>query len=123
MKKLFYLTLFVLISGVASSQGVVTDRYDNGKKEYVNIYSGSGIAEKLTKRYYYQNKCNNVIFEVEYFDSKGNIYKKITYYDCSSKIYYSKVYSHKTHKTTTKYYNEDGTLRDGYPEFCNGNCF
>ena len=76
MKKLFYLTLFVLISGVASSQGLVTDRYGNGKKECVNIYTGSGIAEKLTKRYYYDDYCNNFIREVRYYDSKGNIYKK-----------------------------------------------
>ena len=120
MKKLFYLFLFVLISSVASSQGVVTDRYGNGKKKYVNIYTGSGIAEKLTKRYYYENDCNNVIKEVRYYDSKGNIYKLIKYFSCSSKISYSSVYSHKTDKTTDKRYNEDGTLRDGYPNFYDG---
>ena len=121
MKKLFYLTLFVLISGVASSQGVVTDRYDNGKKEYVNIYSGSGIAEKLTKRYHYEKNCNNVINEVWYYDSKGTCYKRIKYFSCSSKISISKVYSHKTDKTTTKSYYEDGTLYNGYPKVDVGN--
>jgi len=121
MKKLFYLFVFLFISSFAYSQGTVMERYNDGKKKYVNIYTGSGIAEKLTKSYYYNAGCNNVIQEIRYYDSKGKMYKNTKFHRCTSKISWSSVYSHKTDKTTDKSYNEDGTLMDGYPKVYDGN--
>ena len=47
------LFIFLFISAISYAQGKVMSRHDNGQKEWVNVYSGTGTNEKLIKRIKY----------------------------------------------------------------------
>ena len=110
MKLLF---IFLFISGISYSQGKVVQRHDNGQKKVVNVYTGTGISEKLTKIYRYDehgNKPNGIIT----FSSSGwcSEFKEYTTDDLGKRYLWFK--STSTNGKTTKQitYKPDGTVDD-----------
>ena len=64
------LFIFLFISGISYSQGKVMSRHDNGQKQTVNVYTGTGTAEKLIKRYLY-DKHNNQYKTIITYSTNG----------------------------------------------------
>ncbi len=101
---------------IDSTNSIVSERYKRGQKKFVNVYIDNGTAERLTKRYFYEEYvCNNIIKGVMSFDSIGGINSITEYFDCSSKIDEIQKYDYERDKVITIRYNEDGTVREGYP--------
>jgi len=105
------LFLFLFISGISYSQGKVMSRHDNGQKETVNVYTGTGINEKLTKIYRY-SKHDNKPKEIITFSSSGWVseYKFYLFTDSGKRYLWFKNTSTngKTHKEIT--YKPDGKV-------------
>ena len=105
------LFLFLFISGISFTQVKVVSRHDNGQKKTVNVYTGTGINEKLTKIYRYlqhENKPQEIIT----FSSSGwpSEYKYYIVTDFGKRYLRSKRTSTngKRHKEIT--YKTDGTV-------------
>ncbi len=107
------LFIFLFISGISYSQGKVVSRHDNGQKETVNVYTGTGINEKLTKIYRY-DKHDNKPREIITFSSSGwpSEYKYYTTDDLGKRYLWIKSTSTngKRHKEIT--YKPDGTVKE-----------
>ena len=107
------LFIFLFISGIAYSQGKVMSRHDNGQKKWVNFYTGTGTAEKLTKRYLYLKYKNEYQTIITYSTNGHPIERKGYNWDVNNKRY---LYRHETYSVSAgfkrTYYKPDGTLND-----------
>tara|TARA_B110000483_G_C17737631_1_gene367296 strand:+ start:68 stop:448 length:381 start_codon:yes stop_codon:yes gene_type:complete len=108
------LFIFLFISGISYAQGKVVSRHDNGQKSWVNVYTGTGINEKLTKRYYYDEHRNKYSTIITYSTNGYPIEKKEYSWDDNKRY----LVGHKTYSVSAGYkstsYNSDGTLDDTY---------
>ena len=66
------LFIFLFISGISYSQGKVMSRYNNGAKCVVIFYTGTGISEKISKKYHY-DEYSAEIKAIETYSPKGHI--------------------------------------------------
>ena len=107
------LFIFLFISGISYSQGKVMSRHANGQKEWVNVYTGTGTAEKLTKRYLYLIHRNQYSVIITYSTNGLPIEKKTYAWDENGKRYMEQ---HETYSVSAGYkrtsYKPDGTLND-----------
>lgn len=105
------LFIFLFISGISFTQGKVVSRHNNGQKKTVNVYTGTGINEKLTKMYRYREHDNKPK-EIITFSSSGwpSEYKYFNVTDFGKRYLWIKRTSTngKRHKEIT--YKTDGTV-------------
>ena len=105
------LFIFLFISGISYSQGKVMSRHDNGQKEWVNVYTGTGINEKLTTRYYYDEHDNNYVCKITYSSTKGNPIEKLVYeYDENGKRFLLFKYTSSASGNKRITFKADGTI-------------
>ena len=107
------LFIFLFISGISYSQGKVVSRHDNGQKQIVNVYTGTGINEKLTKIYRYDKHSNKPKIIVT-FSSSGWVseYKNYSTTDLGKRYLLYKYTSTNGKRRKEITYKPDGTVKE-----------
>jgi len=104
------LIIFLFIYGISHSQGVVMTRHANGQKEWVNVYAGAGMNEKLIERYYYEKRQKSYSTVIRYSDDCEPIEREDYMYSNGKRFLRRK----QTYSTNDGYksitYKRDGTI-------------